>query len=371
MAHIGYFRERLVVRGQWMDDAAFAEVVALCQFLPGPASSQVAFVLGLARAGPGGGVAAWLGFTLPSALLMLALSWLFGAGAARGGDGLLQPIIHGLKLAAVVIVCQAVIGMARALGPDIGRAAIAAGAALVAGMVAGTPGQLAAMLFGAAAGLLLCRDALLSDAGALPVGLSRRAATGCAILFAALLLLALLALGKPGSLLAIFDSFYRSGALVFGGGHVILPLLHDALVPSGMVAESRFLAGYGAAQALPGPLFAIAAYLGSDIAGLSGGLLALLAISLPGLLILCAVLPFWIGLRRNALARAGVAGASAAVVGLLALALYDPLWTGSVASWRDAIIVAAGLAALLRWRVPPLGIVGGVVAASLGVSVLA
>ena len=355
VAHLGYFRQAFVVRRGWLSEAAFADLVALCQFLPGPASSQVGFAIGLTRAGLPGALAAWIGFTLPSALMMTALG--LGAGALSGGLAL--GLVHGLKLVAVVVVAQAVAGMARSQAPDPARAAIAIlalalGAAAPAGWL-----QIAGIALGAVLGLMLCRDGPAASTEGLAPGLSRRAGLIAAVLFGLLLI-------RPGWMggghgLAVFSAFYRSGALVFGGGHVVLPLLREAVVTPGWVRPDVFLAGYGAAQAAPGPLFTFAAYLGAALQappnGLAGAALALAALFLPGLLILMAALPFWSRLRRLVWAQAAMRGANAAVVGILALALYDPVWSSAVGSRADFAAVAAGLVLLTLFRAPPLLIV--------------
>ncbi len=365
IAHLGYFRDELVIRRKWLDEAAYVELVALCQFLPGPASSQVGFALGLARAGPLGALAAWAAFTLPSALLMLGLAL---ASGALGGP-VAGAVIHGLKLVAVVIVAQAVWGMARTLTPDLRRAGIALAAAGVVMLAGGAIGQVAAILFGALAGVLFCRNVVIEPGRWVPIAISRRVGVACLTVFALLLIgLPVLAAAIDLRGVALFDIFYRSGALVFGGGHVVLPLLRDALVPAGWMTDDRFLAGYGAAQAMPGPLFAISAYLGGVAGGVAGAALALAGIFLPGLLLVVGVLPFWSALRDNAGVRAAIVGVNAAVVGILALALYDPLWTSSVAGWPDVLLIGAGLVALMRFRFPPIAIVIGMVIATAGLA---
>jgi chromate transporter len=381
-AHIGYFREELVVRRRWVDDPTFTDLVALSQFLPGPASSQVGFSLGLLRAGYFGGLAAWLGFTLPSAVLMTAFA--FGAGVIDGpvGDGLL----HGLKLVAVAIVAQAVWGMARSLCPDLRRASIGALVAAMALWSSSSLIQLAAILLGAILGLLLCRPHPSVAVGAVGVPVSRPVglvALGVfALLLAGMPLLAgspilagspSIGSARPWSGVALFDAFYRSGALVFGGGHVVLPLLRDAVVSPGWVGESTFLAGYGAAQAVPGPLFTFAAYLGAIAAPsqrVVGAAIALVAIFLPGILLLIGTLPFWDALRTRSGAQAVMRGINAAVVGLLGAALYSPLWTSAVADARDASVAIVGFLLLTVWRTAPIFVVavGGVV--GIGLSLL-
>jgi chromate transporter len=366
VAHLGYFRREFVVRRAWLSERAFAELVALAQFLPGPASSQTGFAIGLARAGYLGGLAGWAGFTLPSAAAMAVFA--YGAGALHGqvGDGLL----HGLKLVAVAIVAQAVLGMAQSLCPDRQRATIAALALILAAFARAAWAQIAVILLGAIAGLLVCRQgAEMTIAGA-GTPISRRMGGVFLCLYAALLALSLVPMraGAP----ALAAAFYRSGALVFGGGHVVLPLLHGAVVDPGWVSDTAFLAGYGAAQAVPGPLFTFSAYLGAIAAvppgGIAGAALALVAIFAPGLLLMMAALVFWRDVRAFKPARAAMAGVNAAVVGLLASALYDPVWTSAVRAPTDFAIAAAGFVALVVWRAPPLLVVAAVAAAAVALS---
>jgi chromate transporter len=363
VAHLGYFRQEFVLRRGWLDERAYADVVALCQFLPGPASSQTGFAIGLMRAGPLGGLAAWAGFTLPSAILMTLVA--YGEGALTGPFG--GRLAHGLKLVAVAIVAQAVMGMARSLCPDRPRAAIALAALLIMACAPIAWGQIAVIVLGAAAGLILCRRATAPETAGRDAPVTRRAGAFCGALFLALLALAFVpALSGAAALAA---AFYRSGALVFGGGHVVLPLLKAAVVDPGWVSDSAFLAGYGAAQAMPGPLFTIAAYLGATASvppgGVAGAALALIAIFLPGVLILVAALPFWHGLAARGQARAAMAGVNAAVVGLLASALYNPVWTSAVTGPRDFAIAAAGFLALAVWRAPPILVVALIAAAAV------
>jgi chromate transporter len=354
IAHLGYFREEFVVRRRWADDASFTDLVALCQFLPGPASSQVVFALGLGRAGWAGGAAAWIGFTLPSAAALLLFA--YGAATLNGRWGI--GLLHGLKLVAVAIVAQAVWGMARALCPDRQRAGTAlAGALIILGGFSSL-NQVATILLGGLAGFLFCRTAERPDPGTLTIGLSKRAGIVALALFAVLLVL--LPLGAAHPPLALFNAFYRSGALVFGGGHVVLPLLREAVGAPGWVTNDAFLAGYGAAQAVPGPLFTFAAYLGtvaSPVRGLVGGCIALLGIFLPGVLILAGTLPFWDWFRRKGWAQASMRGVNAAVVGLLGAALFDPVWTSTVHRHADFAVALACFVLLAAWRVAPIFIV--------------
>jgi chromate transporter len=367
IAHIGYFREEIVVRRRWVDEAAYTDLVALCQFLPGPASTQVGFSLGLIRAGYRGALAAWTGFTLPSAVLLTAFA--YGAGELRGRMGV--GVLHGLELVAVAIVAQAVWGMARTSCPDRRRATIAYVAALMILFSTSPVAQIGTILMGGIAGLWLCRTSVHSSAGPLGVPVSRRAGVIALSTFA-VLLVALPALGGLSPGVELFDAFYRSGALVFGGGHVVLPLLSNAFVTPGWVSQDSFLAGYGAAQAVPGPLFTFAAYLGAVVGpsphGIAGAALGLAGIFLPGILILLGTLPFWDVFRRRIGAQAFMRGINAAVVGLLGAALYNPLWIGSVKSSGDLALALGGFVLLTAWRTPPLVVV---VAGALGGMALA
>jgi chromate transporter len=358
IAHIGYFRDEFVVRRKWIDEHAFADLVGLCQFLPGPASSQVGFSIGLMRAGYLGALAAWTGFTLPSAAILILFA--YGAGALSGPVG--AGLLHGLKLTAVAIVAQAVWGMARNLCPDRERASIAVIAALILLFSTASIAQIGAIVFGGLAGLFLCRSKTLAPSGHVAMPVSRPVGVVMLALFFVLLagLPTLHALtGSSG--IALFDAFYRSGALVFGGGHVVLPLLREAFVAPGWLSDDSFLAGYGAAQAVPGPLFTFAAYLGTVVSpephGLPGAVLGLLGIFLPGMLILLGALPFWDSFRKRASAQAMMRGVNAAVVGVLGAALYNPVWTTSVHTPRDFGIALVGFVLLVAWRAPPLVVV--------------
>ncbi len=369
IAHLGYFREEFVARRRWLNERQYADLVALCQFIPGPASSQVGFAIGLGRAGYLGALAAWVAFTLPSALLLIA----FASGAALFSGAVGVGMLSGLQAVAVAVVAHAVWGMARSLTPDLGRAVIGICGAVLALTVSGTLGQLAAILFGAGAGLIVCRRGrtpLVEDRPMrLPV--TPRAGLLClALLTAVLVLLPILASATGSPLLRIADAFSRAGALVLGGGHVMLPLLQAEPAIVSSVSPEEFLAGYGAAQAVPGPLFAFAAYLGM-VAQPDGGALfsavALLSVFLPGMLLLIGVLPFWYRLQRIRGASAALRGAQAAVVGILAAALYRPLIVTGITG-PITLLIALGCAALLALRVPAwiavllgaaLGAVGG------------
>ena len=368
VAHLGYFRNAFVVERGWLDERAYADIVALCQFLPGPASSQAGFAIGLGRAGLLGGLAAWAGFTLPSAIALTCFA--FGETALTGRAG--QGLLHGLELAAVAVVAQAVLGMARNLAPDRPRAAIAVLALLLMAFAPGGASQIAAILAGAGAGLVVCRQA--GDAGREAEAPPLARTTGLLALAAFFGLLLLSFLPARDSGLAFLAAVYRSGAMVFGGGHVVLPLLRTAVVDPGWVSNGAFLAGYGAAQAVPGPLFAFAAYLGAAATappgGAPGAALALVAIFAPGVLILIGALPFWHALSRRPQARAAMAGVNAAVVGLLASALYDPVWTSAVRTPADFAVAAAGFAALAVWGAPPLAVVALTAAAGVGLGLV-
>lgn len=358
IAHLGYFRREYVERRRWLDERAFADLVALCQFLPGPASSELGIAIGTRRAGIGGGLAAWLGFTLPSAVAML----LFGL-YARSMDIASAGWVHGLKLAAVAVVALAVVSMARTLAPDWRRRAIAAAAAAVV-LVSWTPfAQVAVIVAGAGIGWLVLKPHPAPVGGRLGGrGVSRRVGVAALAVFFGLLvgLPALAALGG-GSSVAFFDAFYRAGALIFGGGHVVLPLLHSTVVDPGWVSNDLFLAGYGAAQAVPGPLSTFSAYLGTVSSagpgGWAGGIVALLAIFLPAFLLVFAMLPFWEAVRGRPGVRRALEGTNAAVVGILAAALYTSIWTSAVESPLDVVAAAAGLALLWTGRVPPIAVV--------------
>ena len=354
IAHLGYFRDELVMRRRWIDEARYGEIVALCQFLPGPASSQVGFCLGLLRGGPLGALAARTAFTLPSAILLV----LFAYGAASAGGPVEAAILHGLKLVAVAVVAQAVYGMAKNLTPDRTRAGIALASVLIVTFMASAFGQVIAIAVGAIGGLLLCRQPGGGSVGHLSVPISRRFGAGCLVVFLALLVVMPLWASVSGSGdVHLFDAFYRSGALVFGGGHVVLPLLKAEIVDKGWLSNDVFLAGYGAAQAVPGPLFTFAAYLGAAIGQATGDLasaaVALIAIFLPGLLLVTGALPFWEAVRRREDAQAAMRGANAAVVGILGAALYNPVWTSAVLSPVDFALALAGFVGLTMWKLPP------------------
>lgn len=360
VAHLGYFRDEFVQRRRWLDERGYADLVALCQFLPGPASSQVGLAIGLLRGGYRGSLAAWAGFTLPSAVALT----LFALGIARWGDALPGGFIQGLKIVAVAVVAQAVWGMARTLCSDGPRLAIMLAAASAVLLLPFVWSQVAIIVVAGLIGLLAFRPTSGEVHPDLPVRIKMRTALSALAAFFALLILLPVLAGVSGSqALAQVDAFYRTGALVFGGGHVVLPLLQAEVVPSGWVDNDAFLAGYGAAQAMPGPLFAFAAFLGASMqappSGWSGGALCLLAIFAPSFLLVAGALPFWNRLRGNPRMRAALSGINAAVVGLLLAALYDPVWTGAIHAPRDIALALAALAALAWWKLPPWLVVTG------------
>jgi len=368
VAHLGYFRAEFVERRHWLDEAAYADIVALCQFLPGPASSQTGISIGILRAGLPGALCAWLGFTAPSALAMV----LFGYGVAAFANLADSAWLHGLKIVAVAVVAQAVWGMARNLCPDRERATIAVGAAMLALAIPSAPGQIGAIAAGGLIGWGLLRGGTQPrDQHSLVVRLPRAWSVMALISFFALLVgLPLLIAAVPSHTIALVDSFYRSGALVFGGGHVVLPLLQASVVPPGWVTNDAFLAGYGGAQAVPGPLFTFAAYLGTVMGpppnGWLGGLICLVAIFLPSFLLLIGALPFWDTLRRRTGVRSALRGVNAAVVGLLLAALYKPVWTSAIFGPADFAIGILAFLLLAFWAVPPwLVVVFGAVAATV------
>jgi chromate transporter len=355
IAHLGYFRTEFVERRRWLSEAAYADLVALGQLVPGPASSQVGFAVGLIRGGLPGALAAWLGFTLPSAVAM----GVFATGAPALTGPVAAGVLHGLKVVAVAVVAQAVWSMARSLAPDGPRRAIAVVATVIVTASPTAGGQIAAILAGAAAGAWGLRaGAAAAPASRAPAPVSRAPALGALAAFLVLLLgLPVAAALWPAPAVSVAEAFYRAGALVFGGGHVVLPLLHSAVVDPGWVSEAAFLSGYGAAQAVPGPLFTFAAYLGAAMDVLpsraAGAALALVAIFLPGLLLVVGALPFWEALRRPAGATAALRGVNAAVVGVLLAALYDPVWTKGIGGPADFVLALVAFALLVVGKVPP------------------
>jgi len=360
-AHLGYFHEEYVRRKKWMDEKGYADLVALAQFLPGPASSQVGIGIGLMRGGVLGGVTSFLGFTLPSVIVLIAFALLLTSfNVADAGW------IQGLKIVAVAVVAHAVLGMAKKLAPDLKRKAIVL-FALIGTLIWQTAfTQVGVILIAALIGFLIYRDTTSSDDDETRFPISKKIASFCLLLFFALLFLLPVIKEVTGSYwVAVFDSFYRSGSLVFGGGHVVLPLLEQELVPNGWVTEEEFLAGYGATQAVPGPLFTFAAYLGAVMNGWLGGLFATAAIFLPAFLLIVGALPFWDSLRSNRKVKGAIMGVNAAVVGILISAFYTPIWTSSITQPLDFALAAVLYSMLAFWKLPPwvvvvTGAAGGV-----------
>ena len=354
IAHLGYFRQEFVERRKWLDEHAYADLVSLCQFLPGPASSQVGMALGLSRGGIPGAIASWLGFTLPSAIALV----LFGLGLSFAGDQLGGGWLHGLKIVAVAVVAQALWGMGKSLSPDKVRATIAACAAAVATLMPSSIGQVGAIVASGLFGWAFLRTSAALPHSYIQTATSKIAGTVLLLaFFLLLLLLPVVAADSNSHMVNLFDSFYRAGSLVFGGGHVVLPLLQSQVVPSGWVSNDVFLAGYGAAQAVPGPLFTFAAYLGAVSTQAPSGWLgagtALVAIFLPSFLLIVGTLPFWEHLRRYEAMQRAMLGINAAVVGLLLAAFYNPVWTSAIRSSTDFCLAAIAFLLLVFWKSPP------------------
>lgn len=365
VAHLGYFRDAFVTRRGWLTERAYADLVGLCQFLPGPASSQVGMAIGLSRAGYAGMFAAWLGFTLPSALLML----LFALGVHATGMPVAAGALHGLRIVSVAVIAQAVWGMARTLCPDARRVTLMAIAACIALLVPAAWLQVAVIVAAGAAGRVLLPQPERDAHDPLPLHVSHRAGVLWLVLFAALIAgLPVAARALHSNTLAVVDAFFRTGALVFGGGHVVLPLLQAAVVAPGWVGDSVFLGGYGIAQAVPGPLFTFSAFLGASLRdapnGWLGGTIALVSIFAPSFLLVAGTAPFWERLRRSTRMQAALAGVNAAVVGLLLAALYHPVWSDTISSPRNFAAALVAFVALAFWRVPPWAVV--IASAALG-----
>ena len=358
IAHIGYFRHEFVVKRKWLDDSPYADLIALCNFLPGPASSQVGIALGIARGGLRGGLAAWLGFTMPSALALIAFAYAFTEFGFNADAGWL----HGLKIVAVAVIAQAIWGMGKTLCPDRFRATLAIIAALIVFLWSTAWGQVLSILMGGLAGWRYLEGIPLNHSENSKFRVTKRAALTSWVLFWGLLIaLPALSYVIKDHALAMFDSFYRTGSLVFGGGHVVLPLLRNEVVPAGWVSDDVFLAGYGAAQAGPGPLCTFAAYLGAinvlEPNGIAGGMLALVAIFLPSYLLVVGTLPFWESLRRKMQVQSALRGVNAAVVGLLLAAFYDPVWTSSIKNTSDVALALVVFGLLMYWKLSPFYVV--------------
>ncbi len=351
IAHLAYFHEEFVSRRKWLSEQSYADLIALCQFLPGPASSQVCMSIGLTRAGFAGAIAAWIGFTLPSAIILI----LFALGVSTQVGALSPGALHGLKIVAVAVVAQAIWGMAKKLCPDIPRAMIAFLSSCLALLSSTALGQVGIIAGAAIIGLLIFKPSLTETNEALLIHVSRRFGTLMLVLFfGILIILPTLVKNFPNETLALIDTFYRAGSLVFGGGHVVLPLLQAEVVPNGWITNDLFLAGYGAAQAIPGPLFTFSAFLGTAITmGYLGGILCLVAIFLPSFLLISGILPFWEQLRQNAHIQAALMGVNAAVVGLLVAAFYSPVWTNAIFKLEDFGLALFAFIALMFLKLPP------------------
>ncbi|MGD6965763.1 chromate transporter [Rossellomorea vietnamensis] len=360
VAHLGYFHNEYILRKKWMDEKSYADLVALCQFLPGPASSQVGIGIGVMRAGALGGIVSFIGFTLPSVIALILFAVLLTEFNVTNAGW-----IQGLKVVAVAVVAHAILGMSTKLAPDLSRKTLALLALIVTLLWQSAFSQVAVILLAGIAGFLLYKNHTDTQESELMVPLSKRFAIICLTLFFGLLiLLPILREATALNWIAMFDSFYRSGSLVFGGGHVVLPLLEQEFVPSGWLSEEAFLAGYGAAQAVPGPLFTFAAYLGAVMKGWQGGLIATVAIFLPAFLLIYGTLPFWDSLRRNPKIKGALMGVNAAVIGILLSAFYHPIWTSTILAPVDFAFAAVLFSMLVYWKLPPwmvvlTGAIGG------------
>lgn len=359
-AHLGYFHNEYVHRRKWLDEKTYADLVALCQFLPGPASSQVGIGIGVLRAGFLGGIVSFVGFTLPSVVALMIFALLL-----QGTEVMNTGWIHGLKIVAVAVVAHAILGMASNLTPDIKRKALALFALVVTLLWQTAFTQVGVILVAGILGFFLYRHQTETHEQKVTFPISRRfGIISLLVFFSLLMLLPILSEVTHFHWLALFDSFYRAGSLVFGGGHVVLPLLEREFVPNGLLTEEAFLAGYGATQAVPGPLFTFATYLGTVINGWQGGILATIAIFLPAFLLVLGALPFWDSIRRNPKIKGALMGVNAAVVGILISAFYQPIWTSSILSSIDFAFAAILFSMLVYWKLPPwiiviTGVIGG------------
>ena len=360
IAHLGYFYEEYIRKRKWLDEKSYADLVALCQFLPGPASSQVGIGIGVMRGGLLGGIVSFLGFTLPSVLALIIFALML-----KSTDIEQAGWIHGLKIVAVAVVAHAITGMAQKLTPNVKRKTIALFALVVSLLWQTVFTQAGIIIISAAIGFLLFKESIDKKESAFHFPISKTFGTVCLSLFFGLLVL-LPVLRETADLrwLSMFDSFYRAGSLVFGGGHVVLPLLEQEFVPAGMISKEAFLAGYGAAQDVPGPLFTFAAYLGAVMGGWQGGMLAAIAIFLPAFLLILGALPYWDVLRRNPNLKGALAGVNAAVVGILISAFYFPIWTSAILNPIDFAFAALLFSMLAYWKLPPwvivvTGVIGG------------
>ena len=367
VAHLGYFHEEYVRKRKWLDEQGYANLVALCQFLPGPASSQVGIGIGVLRGGLLGGILAFIGFTIPSVIALILFALIL-QGMDIGNTGW----IHGLKIVAVAVVAHAIMGMAQKLTPDLSRKTIALFALIGTLLWQTALTQVGIILLAAVVGYFIYKEKKEDSPINIQFPISRKFAFVClGLFFGLLILLPILRELSTSSWVAMFDSFYRSGSLVFGGGHVVLPLLEREFVPSGWLSKEAFLAGYGAAQAVPGPLFTFAAYIGAVMGGWAGGLLATIAIFLPAFLLVIGTLPFWNSLSRNPNIKGALMGVNAAVVGILISAFYTPIWTSSIMSPIDFAFAALLFSMLAYWKFPPwvivvTGIIGGYLLSLIG-----
>ncbi|WP_203289645.1 chromate efflux transporter [Metabacillus sp. cB07] len=367
VAHLGYFRDEYVKKRHWLDERSYADLVALCQFLPGPASSQVGISIGIVRGGLVGGFISWFGFTMPSVIALILFAY-FVTGFQAEDAGW----ITGLKIVAVAVVAQAIMGMGKNLAPDRPRIAIAVIAAVCALFFPTAIGQIAIIIIAGVTGYIMYRNQDVPKADKLAISISKKTGAAAWILFAGLLIgLPLLRQLFPSIWMAMFDTFYRVGSIVFGGGHVVLPMIEREVVPPGWISEETFLAGYGAAQAVPGPLFTFASYLGASMNGVTGALVATAAMFLPSFLLVVGMLPFWNFLREKSSVQAALMGVNAAVVGILLAALYDPVWTSAIKSTGDFALALAAFALLVYFKLPPwlvvlLAAAGGIVLGLIG-----
>ncbi|MGP1909826.1 chromate efflux transporter [Metabacillus sp. JX24] len=367
VAHLGYFRDEYVKKRKWLDERSYADLVALCQFLPGPASSQVGISIGIVRGGLVGGFISWFGFTMPSVIALILFAY-FVTGFQAEDAGW----ITGLKIVAVAVVAQAIMGMGKNLAPDRPRIAIAVIAAVCALFFPTAIGQIAIIIIAGVTGYIMYRNQDVPKADKLAISISKKTGAAAWFLFAGLLIgLPLLRQVFPSIWMAMFDTFYRVGSIVFGGGHVVLPMIEREVVPPGWISEETFLAGYGAAQAVPGPLFTFASYLGASMNGVTGALVATAAMFLPSFLLVVGMLPFWNFLREKSSVQAALMGVNAAVVGILLAALYDPVWTSAIKSTGDFALALAAFALLVYFKLPPwlvvlLAAAGGIVLGMIG-----
>ncbi len=349
VAHLGYFRNEYVKRRKWLDEHSYADIVALCQFLPGPASSQVGISIGMIRGGIVGGIISWIGFTLPSVVMLILFAYLF-----ISGDFINEGLLHGLKIVAVAVVAQAVIEMGRKLTPDRTRITIAIVAASITLLYPTALGQILLIIAAGFLGYRLFLNGEKPKLNEMELTLNKKTGIIAILLFFALLIgLPVLRSAYPSMGISMFDTFYRVGSIVFGGGHVVLPLLEREVVPTGWLSDEAFLTGYGAAQAVPGPLFTFASYLGTMILGWKGAIIATVAIFLPSFLLVMGVLPFWNSIRKYTAIQAALMGVNAAVVGILLAALYHPIWTSSIKTTTDFILGLVAFTLLVFWKLPP------------------